>query len=64
MKTRNLEKIRVHQSTFRPEIPTGVSSKFTCCSQALKFGTVLSKTFGSLRLHKSWIPTSTILLDL
>jgi len=37
---------RVYQSTFRPEVSTSVNSKFTCCSQALKFGSVLSKTFG------------------
>ena len=37
---------RVYQSTFRPEVSTSVNSKFTCCSQALKFDSVLSKTFG------------------
>jgi len=41
----DLENYRVYQSTFRSEISASVNSKFTCCSQALKFGSVLSKTF-------------------
>jgi hypothetical protein len=52
--------IRVYQSTFRPEVSTSVNSKFKCCSQTLKFGSVLSKTFGSQRLRKSWILASII----
>ena len=50
---KKLGNTRVYQSTFHPEVTTSVNSKFTCCSQALKFGTDLSKKFRSLWLYKS-----------
>ena len=64
MKKLNLGNTRLYQSTFRPEVWTNVNSKFKCCNQTLKFGTVLSETFGSLQLRKSWILDSIIYLNL
>jgi len=45
-------------------VSTSANSKFKCFSKTLKFGTVLSNTFGSLPLRKSSILASLIFFGL